>query len=131
MEKLDFASFLFFDFVLLDLIKLFSSVLDFPLLFLQSSAKAINSFPFFGEQWPLFPLLFLQSFLFFRPVRTPRLSSSGKSWSFLFSLRVLQPASASGFCLLCRCSRFSLTRVSVGFNPRESISCLQVTRGSP
>jgi hypothetical protein len=32
---------------------------------------------------------------------------------------------------MCRYSRFSLTRVSAGFNPRESISCLQATRGSP
>jgi hypothetical protein len=48
-----------------------------------------------------------------------------------FLLRVLQPVSASGFCFLCRCSRFSLTRVPAGFNPRELISCLQATRGSP
>jgi hypothetical protein len=44
--------FLFFDFVLLDL-KLFSSVLGFPLRLQQSKLSII--FPFFGEQWPLFP----------------------------------------------------------------------------
>jgi hypothetical protein len=135
MEKSDFASCscsFIFDFVLLYLIKLFSSILGFPLV--PTAAKAINSFPFFWEnsgQCFLSALFFLQSFLFFRSVRTPRLSSSGKSWSFLFSLRVLQPASASGFCLLFRCSRFSLTHVSAGFHPHESISCHQATRGSP
>jgi hypothetical protein len=92
--------------------------------------KLLILFPFF-EQWPLFPggFVFPEGFLFFRPVRTPRLSSSGKSWSFLFPLHVLQPANTSGFRLLCRCSKFSLTRVSAGFNPRDWISCLQATRG--
>jgi hypothetical protein len=59
--------FLLFDFVMLDLVKLFSSVLSFPLR-LQQTKLLIPSF----FQWPLFPggFDFLEGFLFFRPVRT-------------------------------------------------------------
>jgi hypothetical protein len=45
--------FLFFNFVLLDLIKLFSSDLGFPLRLQQPKLSIL--FPFFLEQWPLFP----------------------------------------------------------------------------
>jgi hypothetical protein len=76
-------------------------------------------------------LCFSWRFSFLSARAHARLCSSGKSWSFLFPLHVLQPANTSGFRLPCRCSKFSLTRVSAGFNPREWISCLQATRGSP
>jgi hypothetical protein len=53
--------------VLLDLIKLFSSVLGFPLHLQQPKLLIL-----FFEQWPLFPggFVFPEGFLFFRPVRT-------------------------------------------------------------
>jgi hypothetical protein len=58
--------FLLFDFVLLDLIKLFSSVLGFPLRLQQPKLLIL-----FFEQWPVFHgFVFPEGFLFFRPVRT-------------------------------------------------------------